>query len=182
MKDQSSSVQETHEISLRLERYSDIFSDFDIRPYSKRSLSFDFLEEVKRAVSDKKVGEVGMMLYVPEKERKEYEEATIKERLAAHFKKHYDLLRAEKRHTKKLGITMISAGITFMVVATLIVFQDPSKSVFLSFLVVLLEPAGWFSFWEGLNQLLFDSKKVDPELNFYHKMTNAHKNIHFKAY
>src|SRR3989338_5692951 len=182
MKDQSSLPIETSEISLRRERYSDIFSDFDIRPYSKRALSFDFIEELKRAIYDNNEGKIEIMLHVPEKERKEYEEEIIKERLAAYFKRHYHLLRSEKKRVMKLGISMVCMGVISMVAATIIVFKDPSESMFLSFLVVFLEPAAWFLLWEGSDQIIFNSKKINPDLNFYRKMSDAHKRIHFKSY
>ena len=40
-------------ISLILESYTDIFSDFDPRPYDQRTLSDDFLLECKKAVRRK---------------------------------------------------------------------------------------------------------------------------------
>jgi len=43
----------------------------------------------------------------------------------------------------------------------------------LTFLSVLSEPAGWFLFWEGLNLIIFQSKKKVPELDFYKKMSKA---------
>lgn len=41
------------EISLVLDTYDDIFSDFDPRPYGERALSSDFLDEAKKAARDK---------------------------------------------------------------------------------------------------------------------------------
>jgi hypothetical protein len=182
MKDQSILPAETSEVSLRLERYTDIFSDFDIRPFSKRALSFDFLEELKRAIYDNTQGEVEIVLHIPEKERKEYEEEIIKERLAAHFKRQFHLLRAQKQRILKLGISMVVMGIVCMIVATFIIFKDPSENMFLSFLVVFLEPAAWFLLWEGADQIIFNSKNINPDLNFYRKISDAHKRIHFKSY
>lgn len=173
---------ETSEISLRLEQYSDIFSDFDIRPYGKRALSVDFLDEIKRAVNNGNEGKIELILHVPEKERKEYEEIIIKERLTAHFKRHYHLLLKEKRHVMNLGISMATAGVVFMIIATFLLFKDPAKSLLLSFLIVLLEPAAWFLLWEGMNQIIFNSKNINPDLNFYRKMYDAHERTHFKSY
>ncbi len=174
--------EETREIYLRLEQYSDIFSDFDIRPFSKRSLSVDFLEEIKRAVLDKDTGGVELVLHVPEKDRNEAHEILVKERLAAHFKRHFHLLSREKRRIKKLGYTMVILGVIFMIAATFVVFEDPSQSMALSFLLVFLEPAAWFLLWEGMDQVIFDSKNVNPDLNFYKKMTDSESGVYFKSY
>lgn len=182
MKSQFSLPKETAEIYLRLEQYSDIFSDFDIRPFSERALSIDFIDEVKRAASDKEEGGLELILHAPEKDRDEFTEEIIKERLAAHFKRHYHLLLKEKRRVMKLGISMVIMGVIFMVLATFIVFKDPTENLFLSFLVVFLEPAAWFLLWEGMDQIIFNSKNINPDLNFYHKMSDAHKRIYFKSY
>jgi len=182
MENTTYSPEETREISLRLEQYDDIFSDFDIRPYSKRALSVDFLEEIKRASSDKKVENIELVLFAPEKERSEAHEATIRERLAAHFKRHYHLLLEEKQRMIRLGSSMVGMGIVFMVIATIIVFKDPRQSLLLSFLLVFLEPAAWFLLWEGMDQIFFNSKSINPELNFYRKMFSSHRQIHFKSY
>ncbi|OGI93622.1 hypothetical protein A3A03_01315 [Candidatus Nomurabacteria bacterium RIFCSPLOWO2_01_FULL_40_18] len=182
MKDQTSLPKETAEIYLRLEQYSDIFSDFDIRSYRERALSIDFIEEIKRAASGMDKGGIELMLHIPEKDRNEAEEATIKERLAAHFKRHYYLLSAEKRRVMKLGITMVVLGIMCMILATFVVFKDPTQNLWLSFLVVFLEPAAWFLLWEGMDQIIFNSKNVNPDLNFYKKMFYSRDRIYFKSY
>ncbi|MDP2642024.1 MAG: hypothetical protein Q8P21_01905 [bacterium] len=175
-------AEETQEISLKLEQYDDIFSDFDMRPYSRRALSVDFLDEIKRASTDKDESGIELLLHVPEEGRSESSEATIKERLWKHFDKHYGLLLTDKRRTIRQGLTMVSLGVIFMVAATFIIFEDPTDSLLLSFLVVFLEPAAWFLLWEGMDQIIFNSKEVNPELSFYRKMSVLPKNVYFKSY
>jgi len=170
------------EIYIKLELYDDIFSDFDIRPYSKRALSVDFLEEIKRATYDKNGGGIDLVLYVPEKERSDSQEATIKERLAAHFKRHYELLIKEKRKVLSLGVGMVVFGVICMIAATFIMFEDPTRNLFLSFLIIFLEPAAWFLLWEGMDQIIFNSKNINPELGFYRKMSDSHERLHFRSY
>lgn len=182
MKHISSSTPEATEISLRLEQYDDIFSDFDIRSYASRALSVDFLDEIKRASYDKKEGGIELALHVPKRKRDESHETVIQERLAAHFKKHYHLLLEEKRRIIKVGMCMILMGIFCMIAATLVVFEDPSENIFLSFLVIFLEPAAWFLLWEGMDQVIFSSKKINLELKFYQKMSDARVHTHFYSY
>lgn len=173
---------ETSEITLRLEQYDDIFSDFDIRPHLKRALSVDFLDEIKRAASDKNDDKVELILLTPVDKKNESLEAIIKERLVAHFKRHYHLLTNEKSRIRKLGAMMVFLGILCMVAATLILMKNTSHDFLFSFLVVFLEPAAWFLLWEGMDQILFDAKNINPELTFYRKMTNAHERISFQSY
>jgi hypothetical protein len=173
---------EKPEIVLRLDHYNDIFSDFDIRPYSKRALSIDFLDEIKRATWDKENGAVELIFQIPEKDKNEEMEKTIRERLVEHFKRHHRLLEEEKKKIMRLGTWMVVMGIVCMIAATFVVFEDPSQNLLLSFLVVFLEPAAWFLLWEGMDQIIFNSKSLDNELNFYRKMSNPHGNIYFKTY
>lgn len=174
---------ETSEINLRLDHYDDIFSDFDIRPYPKRALSVDFLEEIKRASRDKNLGEVELVLHVPETDGQgEIHQMAIKERLTEHFKKHSQILTQERKEVLKTGIGMVLLGVIFMVAATFIIFEDPSENWVLSFLVVFLEPAAWFLLWEGMDQIVFNSKNIKPDLDFYRKMSHKDAKIYFKTY
>lgn len=168
------------EITLMLDRYEDIFSSFDARPYSERALSVDFLEEIRRASADKTDEGVDLVLLMPKDKRDERHEATIKERLAAHFKKHHRQLVKDKQGINRLGLQMIVFGTIFMIAAALILHKNTSESLVFSFLVVFLEPAAWFLLWEGMDQIVFKAKEMNKELDFYHKMSNAHNHVHFK--
>lgn len=183
MSNQTPHFEETQALFLKLEKYTDIFSSFDIRPYSKRALSVDFLDEVKRSVSDRKEDEgVEIILNMPEGERNEAHETMIKERLATHFKRHYHLVLKEKLRILKLGIGMVILGVISMIAATFIIFEDPTHNLTLSFLVVFLEPAAWFLLWEGMDLIIFNSKKLNPDLSFYRRMSHSQTHVHFQSY
>ncbi|MDP1624803.1 MAG: hypothetical protein Q8L64_03435 [bacterium] len=172
---------ETQEISLRLVGgYEDIFSDFDVRPYSRRSLSVDFIDEICRASGDKHHEGIDLVMHVPLAQRNESHEATIRERLTGHFKKHYALTLADRRRVLKKGFFMIGIGALCMIAATLVEHYELARSIVNSFFLVFLEPAAWFLLWEGMDQVIFESKSKDTELNFYRKMADSRGHIHFK--
>lgn len=173
---------ETDEISLRLEQYDDIFSDFDIRPYSSRALSVDFLEEIKRAALDKDDGGVEVFLHMPKKLRDKKNESIIAERLVAHFRKHYHLALEQKKKVKRMGFLMIFFGVVSMFLATFVMYKNPGHNFLYSFLVIFLEPAAWFLWWEGADQIIFTAKKLDPQLDFYRKMSHTSGHINFESY
>jgi len=168
------------EISLMLDDYDDIFSDFDPRPYSERSLSVDFLDEAKRASRDKDDIGIELSFLIPKYKRNTAEEALIKKRLHEHFRKNHHRLEKEKKEVVNKGILFTVMGIIVMFVASLILFKESGKNLLISFLIILLEPAGWFLFWEGLGQVIFEAKKKKPELEFYEKMLKCE--IHFLPY
>lgn len=161
------------EISLWLDTYDDIFSDFDPHPYSERALSEDFLLEAQRASRNKPSGKLEIRFLIPADKREAYKEGIIKKRLKEHFKKHFHLTQKEIKGVIRQGIYFALCGFILMITATLILFKYPEQSLLASFLIVFFEPAGWYFFWEGLNLVLFDSKKIRPTLEFYEKMSKC---------
>lgn len=161
------------EVSLSLDTYDDIFSDFDPRPYSQRVLSDDFLSEAKKASKDKASGNIELNFMIPTNQVNTYHESIIKKRLREHFKKHYALLTTEKRKVIRIGLSFAGVGILLMFMASFIMFKFTGESFLMNFLVVLLEPAGWFLFWSGMDQVIFKAKETNPDLEFYGKMVNC---------
>lgn len=160
------------EIPLWLNNYDDIFSDFDPRHYKERALSFDFLDEVKRGSRDKE-GTIELRMFVPKKLRQEKEEFFIKKRLKNHFQKHFNMLKEERLGIIRRGSMFLAMGFVLMFFATFISFKSLDKTFLSSFLIILLEPGGWFLFWEGLYQIIFDSKVRTPDYTFYEKMAKS---------
>ncbi len=57
------------ELSLWLDEYADIYSDFDSRHYSKRRISTDFLNELKTALKYKDEKSDTLVLILPKEKR-----------------------------------------------------------------------------------------------------------------
>jgi hypothetical protein len=168
------------EISLILDTYDDIFSDFDPRPYSERALSDDFLIEAKKAMKDKPSGIVELKFLIPTHERDLINEVLIKKRLREHFKKHINLIGNERKKARKKGAILAFVGMILMFLASFIILKYSDKQLLFSFLITLLEPASWFLFWEGLNYAIFESRSLNPDLEFYKRMSKCE--ISFRAY
>lgn len=162
------------EIGLALNDYGDIFSDFDPRPYSERALSDDFLFEAKKASREKVSGEIELKFLLSKDKRNLDHEQMIRKRLHEHFKKHHDMMHREVQQIMFRGISFVIVGIILMFIATLIMFKYSDKTILTNFLIILMEPGGWFFFWEGLNQVIFEAKKKRPDLEFYEKMSKCH--------
>lgn len=160
------------QISLWLDYYKEIFSDFDPSPFSQRRLSDDFLFEAKRAARETSKGTIELKLLVPQNKRDLSTESVIRKRLRGHFKRMHEVLEREKNSVLKQGFFFIGLGIAFMLVTTFVLY-DVKGSFILTFLAVLGEPAGWFLFWEGLNLVIFEPKRRKPDLEFNRKMSRA---------
>lgn len=173
------SVDGLGKISLMLDDYNDIFSDFDPRPNLVRMLSVDFLDEIKRATRDKKEG-LELNFLIPQHLREIKEENVIKKRLKNHFRKHYETSKQEVNSILKEGVFFVAFGVILMFLAAYVLFTFKESTFLTTFLVVILEPAGWFLFWEGLDLVIFEPKKRSHDLVFYKKMSKAR--IYFNSY
>lgn len=166
-------------IALILEHYDDIFSDFDPRPYGEKALSDDFLSECRKAARDKESHGLELRIMVPRHHRDEVTEEVIKHRLKGHFTKHFHEKEHEIRTVRRRGFQWFGLGIVCMFVAAYLYGLEGSGFLY-NLLIVMFEPAAWFLFWEGLDQVFFETKQKQPEHEFYQKM--AHVTIEFFGY
>ena len=148
-------------VSLILDSYNDIFSDFDPRPSSERSLSQDFLEECNRASRDQH-GITELRLMVPRHKKDTREEMKIKTRLIEHFQKHFHEKEEEIRRIKRTGIIWTIFGA--IILAAIILLMINSGEQNWTSLLAILEIPCWFLMWEGMGKIFFDSKEIEPEL------------------
>jgi len=156
-------------ISLVLDSYNDLFSDFDPRGVSERALSDDFLVECKRAVRDRS-GVNELRLMIPQKKRDFSYESKIRKRIKEHFRRHSYEKQGEVNKIKIAGLVWSVLGFLVMVAGT---FMLPFDSFFSRLLFIMMEPAGWFFFWEGLGKIFIDSKKDVKDFDFYKKMKDV---------
>lgn len=160
------------DISIWIDSYDDIFSDFDPRPYSERNISDDFLYEVKRVSKESDFHINELKLLAPEKNRKADTENIIVKRLHNHFRKNYQHFHQRMKDEQKKGILLVVIGSVMLVIATYILSLNPQK-LYLHALFVILEPAGWFMSWTGLEKLFSTARLRNAELNFYIKMAKS---------
>jgi hypothetical protein len=95
-------------------------------------------------------------------------------RLHNHFRRHHELLEQEMAAIKKKGFFMTAGGLFMLILAAIISFLlGESHPFWARLLLVLLEPAGWFTAWTGLDQFYYTAKLKQPDLDFYHKMVRS---------
>ena len=156
-------------ISIWIDNYDDIFSDFDPRPFSERNISDDFLYEIRRVSneSDFHVGE--LKLLVPSGMRNPETESLITRRLHSFFRKKQ--AHAEERifREKRKGVLLALTGSLLLIGAGYISFLQ-SGSFLLRAVIILFEPAGWFLAWTGFDSLMNATRQRNAELLFYEKM------------
>lgn len=177
MEPRATSIKEGN-ISLVLDSYNDIFSDFDPRPYHQKAVSGDFLQECRNASRDKPEGGVELRLMVPKASRNTRDETLIRKRLRDHFKKHHNILHQDKKKAKTAGIRWIATGTAFSLLA--VALHGYLDNFITTLLFVIVEPAGWFSIWTGFERIFLDEPHIKSERQFYGKMSRS--DIIFESY
>ena len=158
-------------LSMWLEDYNDLFSDFDPRPYGERAISDDFISEYQKMLKDTAGGEqFELRLLVPKEVRNEKEEDVIKKRLKNYFK------TVERDYSHKIikiiktGIKVTALGIFFMILAAWLYM---SQSFISKLFIVIFDPAGWFMVWYGLDQIFYRAAEKRKNLSFYEKTSRT---------
>jgi len=167
------------ELSIWLDVYDDVFSDFDSRPLSERALSDDFLNEVRKMVREKPTGNVELKLLIPAALRDTKTEGIITRNLHAHFRHSAQLVRSDIRSTIGQGIILSTVGFALMI-GTAYLAGIKVKEFYLNSIQIIMEPAGWFMVWAGLDNIFNDARKKRPNLDFNTKM--AHAEITFLSF
>lgn len=160
-------------VSMLLDSYDAIFSDFDPRPFQERAISDDFMLEARKVLRENEGGTHELHFLIPKLLRNEHSEEVIKERLHKHFKNTLSRLERETRFLIGKGIFLIVLGVTFMFLVSVTPRSLEQKNYFIDFLAVVFEPAGWFMAWYGFDQIFYYSKLKGRKLDFYRKMVKA---------
>ena len=162
----------SRQVSIWLDSYEDIFSDFDPRSFSERILSDDFISELKRLSREDEFGVGELRLLIPEKSRNEELEKTITKRLHTYFKRSNYFIFQRIKKSKEKGLLFAAGGIIMMLLASYI-SGIHSDSFWVKLLFVLFEPAGWFFVWTGMDNLFFSARQRSADLEFYTKLAKT---------
>jgi hypothetical protein len=159
------------EISIWIDKYDDVFSDFDSRPFSERSLSDDFLREVQKMTSHKTSGAMRLKFNVLDSDRNPESEAIIINNLNAHFRHIAEGLKQEQKQILNKGYRLLGVG--FVVILLIFYLTNLSENSFLHGFILMLEPIAWFATWTGLDHVFQNSRKGNAALDFNSKMAFA---------
>ena len=161
-------------VQIAIDNYDDLFSDFDIRDYSERYISSDFLNELRlRANKVKNENDINIIFIVGDKERNVEYEKIIAGRLKTFFNNRYESNK-NKRRKILLGMFLFELiGIIFMLLA---IYIEKYASVYLK--DFLLIPS-WFFIWNGFEKYINNKKIVDRNIKYYSKLIKS--TITFKS-
>ena len=158
------------EISLWLDTYDDLYSDFDSRHYRKRRISEDFIEELKMSLKYREDPPRALALLLPAGSRDTTLEAAIQVNIEQQLLDRLTSLKLKVRKIARRAVLMLATGMALM--TTCVVLQAKMDQVYLLALIRSLpEPAAWFMIWTGLDAFIYHYRKAVQEQSFYHTLS-----------
>jgi hypothetical protein len=173
MADTELRIKATDEISIVIDTWDDIFSDFDPRPLSERALSEDFIIELRKRYRETPLGVFTVSISPPAHLKDDKLEKTIIQRIKRYFR-HSALAR------KKVINSIRIRGVIFVIIGTILlaIFTFANHYNLLSRLAnelsaIILLPLGWFGIWEGCSKIVDTSRKIIEEAELLNKFSKA---------
>ncbi|MCK9615053.1 MAG: hypothetical protein M0R48_06080 [Candidatus Omnitrophica bacterium] len=166
-------VQDLNEIGVVIDAWDDIFSDFDPRALSERTVSGDFIDELKKRYKETPAGNFIITIHVPFSLKNEESERMVVNRLRKHFR--YKFLQKKKviAIIRIRGIVFVIVGICSLSFLTLATYFKFLSELTLQISSIILMPLGWFGIWEGLSKLVDTSPVVIRDEKLFEKLSKA---------
>lgn len=161
------------EIAIVIDTWDDVFSDFDPRPLGDRTVSGDFIEELKKRYRETRAGDFSITIYAPVSLRDDRSERMVVSRLKKHFRLRY--LENEKgigrRRVK--GAVLEVIGVFSLTFLTVVTYFKLFGKLAIEILNIFFMPLGWFGMWEGLSRIVNTPYDMLQERLLYNKLSKA---------
>jgi len=166
-------INDLREIAIVIDTWDDIFSDFDPRPLNERTISGDFMDELKKRYLETPRGNMQLIIYAPVGLKDEKSEQMVVRRLKTHFK--YLALEAKREmvQARIRGTIFLCVGFAALAFLTLATYVQMMSAIALAVVQIPLMPLGWFGMWEGFSKLV-DAMPRQAEIeDLYDKLSKA---------
>ena len=171
-------IKDIKEISIAIDTWDDIFSDFDPRPLSIRTLSEDFIAEFKKRYRETRKGSLLVTIYAPISLKDNESEKAVIQRLKKHFKHRSMQRQKELGRIRRRGIIFVIMGICSLGFLTISTYFQLFKELTIEILSIIFMPLGWFGIWEGFSKIVDTSPLFIQEEILFNKLSKA--NYQFK--
>lgn len=160
------------DISIWLDKYEDLFSQYDSSELKARTLSDNFLEEMRKMVRKVPASGIELKFNLMQSAPDAQNEALIGDNIHDYFTCHAKAAQQEKADIIRSGMVRIVAG--FALITCLLMVRNKWSAVLaLHGLEMMLDPLGWFLIWTGLEMVFVQAKKEQPAIDFNLKMATA---------
>jgi hypothetical protein len=166
-------IKDIQEISIAIDSWDDVFSDFDPSPLEQRILSEDFLLELKKRYRETQRGNFIITIYAPMTLKDDASERIVIKRLKQYFRFRHLSVQKEINAAIRKGFIFVVFGISFLSTLTLIAYFKLLNTLALELLSIILMPLGWFGIWEGFSRIIDPSPLAKQDLELFTKLSKA---------
>ncbi|MDD5019070.1 MAG: hypothetical protein PHH75_02290 [Candidatus Omnitrophica bacterium] len=166
-------IKDIQEISIAIDSWDDVFSDFDPSPIDRRILSEDFLSELKKRYRETQRGDFVITIYAPASLKDETTEKLVNKRLKQYFKFRHLSLQKEIATAVRRGTLFVLGGVASLSSLTMLTYFHMLDKLTLELIAIIFMPLGWFGIWEGFSRIIEPAPfaKLDEEL--FSKLSKA---------
>lgn len=179
MPKQDQQIKDLKEISIVIDDWDDIFSDFDPRPLSEKVLSEDFIFELKKRYFETRSGKFMLTILAPKSLENEGQQKAVVSRLKKHFK-HLSLQALKEINSiKRRGAIFVAFGILSLGLLTFITYSRFFSDLAIELIGIVLMPLGWFGIWEGFSKIVESSPILSHDEALFRKLSKANYQFRF---
>lgn len=166
-------IRDIQEITIAIDSWDDIFSDFDPSPLEQRILSEDFLVELKKRYRETQRGNFVITIYAPMSLRDDTSEKIVIKRLKQYFKFRHLSVQKEINEAVGKGLIFVIVGILFLAALTLGAYFKKLSTLSLELVGIIMMPLGWFGIWEGFSRIIEPSELGKQDMELFVKLSKA---------
>ncbi len=170
-------IQDIQDVSVAIDTWDDIFSDFDPGPVEKRVLSEDFLTEIKKRLREPRRGQVTVTFLAPAVLKDEESERKVIRRLKQYFKFRSLSVLKEINDLRRRGFYFVLTGICSLATLTFLAYYKTVGELTMELIGIILMPLGWFGIWEGFSRIIEPSPYMKKDYGIFSRLAKA--NIKF---
>jgi hypothetical protein len=160
-------------ISIAIDSYDDIFSDFDPRDITQRDLSEDFIIELTRRHRQDIKGKYDVVLLAPKAIEDPVAEKKITSRLNRYFGQKYRRYAKSIKELRIRGAIYIALGMAVLIALALLTYYKKFATLTLEIIGIVFMPLGWFGIWEGFSKIVDIPFKLGSDTQVYRKLSRA---------
>ena len=166
-------IQDIQDLSVAIDTWDDIFSDFDPGPIEKRVLSEDFLTEIKKRFREPRRGQVTVAFLAPAALKDEEFERKVIRRLKQYFKFRSLSVLKEINDLRRRGFYFVLIGICSLATLTFLTYYKTAEQLTLELIAIILMPLGWFGIWEGFSRIIEPSPYMKKDHGVFSRLAKA---------
>jgi len=166
-------IRDLQEVSIAIDSWDDVFSDFDPRPLEERTLSEDFVNELQKRHYEQPSGALLVKIWAPPRLRDAATEALVCRRLQECFALRAERMRTAIRRERRRGAVFFVCGFLCLAAMAFTTLFVTLPQAWRALLEITLMPLGWFGMWEGVGKMVDLDREAVQQRTLYRHLAEA---------